>query len=56
MHLESIERGLSMANLIVGAALLGAAALAIRYIWKSHKSEKNCNSCLGDCSNCHGCD
>ena len=45
-----------MANLIVGTALLGAVALAVRCIWKSHKSEKNCSGCSSDCSNCHGCD
>ena len=40
-------------NLIVLAALALAVGLAIRSIWKSHKSG-GC-SCGGNCSSCGGC-
>ena len=39
-------------NLIVIAVLALAVGLAIRSIWKSHKS--GC-SCGGNCSSCGGC-
>ena len=41
-----------LGNIIVIAALTAAAALAVRSLWKSHKSGGGCN---GDCGNCRGC-
>ena len=41
-----------LGNLIVIGALIAAAALAARSLWKSHKSGGGCN---GDCGNCRGC-
>ncbi len=41
-------------NLIVIAVLALAVGLAIRSIWKSHKSGGGC-SCGGNCSSCSGC-
>lgn len=41
-----------LVNIIVFAALAAAVALAIRSIWKSHKSGGHCS---GDCSQCNGC-
>ncbi len=41
-----------LGNIIVIAVLLAAAALAVRSLWKSHRSGGGCN---GDCGNCRGC-
>ncbi|MGM9619090.1 MAG: FeoB-associated Cys-rich membrane protein [Oscillospiraceae bacterium] len=41
-----------LGNLIVIAVLLLVVALAIRSLWKSHKSGGGCS---GDCSRCQGC-
>ncbi len=41
-----------LGNLIVIAALIAVMALAVRSLWKSHKSGGGCN---GDCGNCRGC-
>lgn len=43
-----------LGNLIVIAVLIGVVALAIRSVWKDHKSGKSC-ACSGDCSHCKGC-
>ncbi len=43
-----------MGELIVIAALVGLVALAVRSMWRDHKSGKSC-SCGGDCSHCKGC-
>ena len=39
-------------NMIVIAVLIVVAALAVRSLWRSHKSGGGCN---GDCGNCRGC-
>lgn len=39
-------------NGIVIAVLVVVVALAVRSLWKSHKSGGHCN---GDCSSCGGC-
>ena len=41
-----------LGNIIVIAALIADVALAVRSLWKSHKSGGGCN---GDCGNCHDC-
>lgn len=41
-----------LGNIIVIAVLFAAAALAVRSLWKSHRSGGGCN---GDCGNCRGC-
>lgn len=41
-----------LGNIIVIAVLLAVAALAVRSLWKSHRSGGGCN---GDCGNCRGC-
>ncbi len=43
-----------MGELIVIAALVGLVVLAVRSMWRDHKSGKSC-SCGGDCSHCKGC-
>ncbi len=43
-----------MASYIVLALVIGAAALAVRSVWKDHKSGKS-RACGGDCSRCKGC-
>ena len=42
-----------MGELIVIAAIAGAVFLAIRSMWRDHKSGKSC--CGGSCSGCSGC-
>ena len=39
-------------NIIVIAVLAAAVALAVRSLWRSHRSGGGCN---GDCGNCKGC-
>ena len=39
-------------NMIVIAVLIAVVALAVRSLWKSHKSG---GGCKGDCGNCRGC-
>ena len=41
-----------LGNIIVIAVLAVAVALAVRSLWKSHKSGGGCN---GDCGNCRCC-
>ena len=41
-----------LGNAIVGLILAAVVGLAIRSLWRSHKSE---GSCSGDCSNCKHC-
>ena len=41
-----------LGNAIVGLILAAAVGLAIRSLWRSHKSG---GSCSGDCSNCKHC-
>ena len=41
-----------LGNAIVGLILAAAVGLAIRSLWRSHKSG---SSCSGDCSNCKHC-
>ena len=41
-----------LGNIIVIAVLAAVVALAVRSLWKSHKSGGDCN---GDCGNCRGC-
>ena len=41
-----------LGNIIVTAVLTAVVALAVRSLWKSHKSGGGCN---GDCGNCRGC-
>lgn len=37
---------------LVGLILIGVVALAVRSVWKSHKTGGHCS---GDCSRCGGC-
>ncbi len=39
-------------NALVIAALLAAVALAVRSLYKAHRSGKGCS---GNCANCRGC-
>lgn len=41
-----------MGELIVILVLVGVVALAVRSLWKDHRSG---GSCTGDCSRCGGC-
>lgn len=41
-----------LGNLIVWAALILAAALAVRSLWRSHKRGGHCG---GNCAACGGC-
>lgn len=41
-----------LGNAIVITALVLVVALAVRSLWKSHKTGGHCN---GDCGNCGGC-
>ena len=41
-----------LGNAIVIAVLAIVVALAVRSLWKSHKSGGHCS---GDCSSCGGC-
>ena len=41
-----------LGNAIVGLILAAVVGLAIRSLWRSHKSG---GSCSGDCSNCKHC-
>jgi hypothetical protein len=41
-----------LGNVIVGLILAAVVGLAIRSLWRSHKSG---GSCSGDCSNCKHC-
>lgn len=41
-----------LGNIIVIAVLASVVVLAVRSLWKSHKSGGGCN---GDCGNCRGC-
>ncbi len=43
-----------LGNIIVIAVLAAIAALAVRSLWRDHKSGKSC-ACGGDCSRCKGC-
>lgn len=38
--------------IIVTAVLVAVVALAVRSLWKSHKSGKGCD---GNCAHCKGC-
>ena len=38
--------------IIVTAVLVAVVALAVRSLWKSHKSGGGCS---GDCAHCKGC-
>lgn len=40
-----------LGNAIVIAVLIAVVALAVRSLWKSHKS----GGCNGDCASCGGC-
>jgi len=42
-----------MTQFIVIVLLAAAVALAVRSLWRQHKSGKG--SCDGDCSHCKGC-
>ena len=42
----------TLIDLIVILILAGMVALAIRSLWRDHKSG---HSCSGDCSHCNGC-
>ncbi len=44
-----------MIQFIVIAVLVSAVALAVRSLWRQHKSGKGGCSCGGDCSHCKGC-
>lgn len=37
---------------LVGLILIGVVVLAVRSVWKSHKTGGHCS---GDCSRCGGC-
>ncbi len=39
-------------TIIVSLILAGVVALAVRSLWRSHKSGGHCN---GDCGTCGGC-
>ncbi|MCI8399677.1 MAG: FeoB-associated Cys-rich membrane protein [Oscillibacter sp.] len=41
-----------LGNLIVILTLTAVVALALRSMWRSHKSAAHCT---GDCSTCHSC-
>ena len=41
-----------LGNIIVIVALAAVVILAVRSLWRSHKSGGSCN---GDCGNCRGC-
>lgn len=41
-----------LGNVIVLAVLFTVVALAVRSLWKTHKSGGRCN---GDCGSCGGC-
>lgn len=42
-----------MGQFVVIAALVAAVALAVRSLWREHKSGRS--ACGGDCSHCKGC-
>ena len=42
-----------MGELLVIAAIAGAVFLAVRSMWRDHKSGGSC--CGGSCSGCSGC-
>ncbi len=43
---------MTLGEIVVLLALAGVIGLAVRSLWKSHKSGKSCG---GDCGNCRGC-
>ena len=43
-----------LGNLIVIVDLAVVVALAIRSLWKSHKSGGHCGGDCGSCGGCHG--
>ena len=43
-----------MGTAVVLLLLAALAAVAVRSVWKNHKSGKSC-SCGGDCPHCKGC-
>lgn len=44
-----------MATFIAGAVIVGAAALAVRSLWRDHRAGKSCGSCGGSCGKCRAC-
>ena len=43
---------MTLGEIVVLLVLAGVVALAVRSLWKSHRSGGGCN---GDCGNCRGC-
>ena len=43
-----------LGNLIVIVVLAVVVALAVRSLWKSHKSGGHCTGDCGSCGGCHG--
>ena len=43
---------MTLGEIAVVLVLAGVVVLAVRSLWKSHKSGGGCN---GDCGNCKGC-
>jgi len=43
-----------LGNVIVLAVLAIVVALAVRSLWKTHKSGGHCNGDCGSCGGCHG--
>ncbi len=40
-------------EILVGAVLLAVVALAIRSLWRTHKSGGHCSGNCGSCKHCH---
>lgn len=40
-------------EILVGAVLLAVVALAIRSLWRTHKSGGHCSGNCGSCKYCH---
>ena len=40
-------------QILVSAVLLGVVALAVRSLWRSHKSGGHCTGNCGSCKHCH---
>lgn len=43
---------MTLGEIVVVLILVGVVGLAVRSLWKSHKSSGGCN---GDCGHCKGC-